>query len=97
MKSSFNLNVITKWLIVIILSVILTVIITKNELFNTPEELNFVELQMRYKHYTVSNKYQKDDKTYVLCLLNPITDEEYKVYVAEYLYMCVYFVGDTIK
>lgn len=96
MKNSFNLNALTEWLIGII-TIVVIIMAIRNDWFFTPKKLNFVELQMRYKHYTVSNKYQKDDKTYVLCLLNPITDKEYKVYVAEYLYMCVYFIGDTIK
>lgn len=61
------------------------------------EPLGFVDLQIRYKHYLVSNKYQEDDDTYVLCLVNPVTGNEYKAYVTYYLYLDVYFVGDTIK
>lgn len=61
------------------------------------EPLSFVDLQVRYKHYLVSNKYQEDDNTYVLCLVNPVTGNEYKAYVTYYLYLDVYFVGDTIK
>lgn len=61
------------------------------------EPLGFVDLQVRYKHYLVSNKYQEDNDTYVLCLVNPVTGDEYEAYVAYYLYIDVYFVGDTIK
>ena len=45
------------------------------------EPLGFVDLQVRYKHYLVSNKYQEDDDTYVLCLVNPVTGDEYKSYI----------------
>ena len=52
---------------------------------------------MRFKHYVVSDKYQEDEDTYVICLVNPVTGNEYKAYITDYLYMNVYFVGDTIK
>lgn len=58
---------------------------------------NFVDLQMRFKRYILTNKYQETDKDYVFYLVNPVTGDEYKAYVADYLYMNVYFVGDTIK
>ena len=57
----------------------------------------FVDLQMRFKHYVVSDKYQEDEDTYVIRLVNPVTGNEYKAYITDYLYMNVYFVGDTIK
>lgn len=63
----------------------------------TKEPYNFVDLQMRFKRYIVTNKYQESDKNYVFYLVNPVTGDEYKAYVADYLYMNVYFVGDTIK
>lgn len=65
--------------------------------YENKEPYNFVELQMRYKRYTVKDKYQPNEDTYVLCLVSPTTKKEYKVNVAYYLYMYVYFVGDTIK
>ena len=58
---------------------------------------NFVDLQILYKHYIVSDKFQESETDYVFRLVNPVTDQEYKVYITDYLYMNVYFVGDTIK
>jgi hypothetical protein len=52
---------------------------------------------MRFKRYILTNKYQETDKDYVFYLVNPVTGDEYKAYVADYLYINVYFVGDTIK
>lgn len=94
MKNSFSLNAISHWLCEILIAILICYYVS--DVLTPKEQLNFVELQMKYKHYTVADKYQKGD-TYVLCLVNPITKKKCKVYVAEYLYMCVYFVGDTIK
>lgn len=64
--------------------------------YNPEPIYNFVELQFRFKNYTVANKLMEND-SFVFYLINPVTKNEYKVYVAEYLYTNVYFVGDTIK
>lgn len=95
MKKATNvLNVISKY-ILLLLVIVYTVFFATKQVKKEPN--GFVELQMRYKHYIVSNKYEESEDTYVICLVNPVTGNEYKVYVADYLYMNVYFVGDTIK
>lgn len=94
MKKAANvLNVISKYILLLLVIVYVTFFATKQV---KKESNGFVELQMRYKHYIVSNKYEENEN-YILCLVNPITKDEYKVHVADYLYMSVYFVGDTIK
>lgn len=75
----------------------LSLLIYKQIAEGTKNPYNFVDLQMRFKRYILTNKYQETDKDYVFYLVNPVTGDEYKVYVADYLYMNVYFVGDTIK
>lgn len=75
----------------------LSLLIYKQITEDTKDPYNFVDLQMRFKRYILTNKYQETDKDYVFYLVNPVTGDEYKAYVADYLYMNVYFVGDTIK
>lgn len=82
--------------LIFILSYIGYLIYTKVENTNK-DPYNYVDLQMRFKRYILTNKYQETDKDYVFYLVNPVTEDKYKAYVADYLYMNVYFVGDTIK
>lgn len=59
---------------------------------------NFVDMQMKYKRYLVVDKYVEHfSDYYVFILKNPVTKQKSKVYVKDYLYSNVYFVGDTIK
>lgn len=93
-RSSNILNSTSK-LLVVMVTIVVIIYILKN--WEPKDPYGFVDLQMRFKHYVVSNKYQEDEDTYVIRLVNPVTGDEYKAYVADYLYMNVYFVGDTIK
>lgn len=79
------------------LSTAIIVVVHALKNWEPKDPYGFVDLQMRFKHYVVSNKYQEDEDTYVIRLVNPVTGDEYKAYIADYLYMNVYFVGDTIK
>lgn len=93
-RSSNILNSTSK-LLVIMITIIVIVHILKN--WEPKDPYGFVDLQIRFKHYVVSDKYQEDEDTYVIRLVNPVTGNEYKAYITDYLYMNVYFVGDTIK
>lgn len=93
-RSSNILNSTSK-LLVVMVTIVVIIYILKN--WEPKDPYGFVDLQMRFKHYIVSNKYQEDEDTYVIRLVNPVTGDEYKAYIADYLYMNVYFVGDTIK
>lgn len=93
-RSSNILNSTSK-LLVVMVTIVVIIYILKN--WEPKDPYGFVDLQMRFKHYVVSNKYQEDKDTYVIRLVNPVTGDEYKVYITDYLYMNVYFVGDTIK
>lgn len=62
-----------------------------------PITYNFVELQMKYKHYVVIDKEEKDEDTFILILKNPETSRVHKVKVHSYLYQNVYYVGDKIR
>lgn len=93
-RSSNILNSTSK-LLVVIVTIVVIIYILKN--WEPKDPYGFVDLQMRFKHYVVSDKYQEDEDTYVIRLVNPVTGNEYKAYIADYLYMNVYFVGDTIK
>lgn len=93
-RSSNILNSTSK-LLVVMVTIVVIIYILKN--WEPKDPYGFVDLQMRFKHYVVSNKYQEDEDTYVIRLVNPVTGNEYKAYIADYLYMNVYFVGDTIK
>ena len=93
-RSSNILNSTSK-LLVVMVTIVVIIYILKN--WEPKDPYGFVDLQMRFKHYVVSDKYQEDEDTYVIRLVNPVTGDEYKAYVADYLYMNVYFVGDTIK
>lgn len=93
-KSSNILNSTSK-LLVVMVTIVVIIYILKN--WEPKDPYGFVDLQMRFKHYVVSNKYQEDEDTYVIRLVNPVTGNEYKAYITDYLYMNVYFVGDTIK
>lgn len=79
------------------LSTAIIVVVHALKNWEPKDPYGFVDLQMRFKHYVVSNKYQEDEDTYVIRLVNPVTGNEYKAYITDYLYMNVYFVGDTIK
>jgi len=54
---------------------------------------------MKYKNYILVNKERSitNDEEYKFTLRNPITNQSSTIYVKEYLYHHVYFVGDTIK
>ena len=93
-RSSNILNSTSK-LLVIMVTIVVIIYILKN--WEPKDPYGFVDLQMRFKHYVVSDKYQEDEDTYVMRLVNPVTGNEYKAYITDYLYMNVYFVGDTIK
>lgn len=93
-RSSNILNSTSK-LLVVMVTIVVIIYILKN--WEPKDPYGFVDLQMRFKHYVVSNKYQEDENTYVIRLVNPVTGNEYKAYITDYLYMNVYFVGDTIK
>lgn len=66
------------------------------KIYNPEPVYNFVELQFRFKNYTVANKLIEDN-SFVFYLINPVTKEEYKVKVTEAMYYNIYFVGDIIK
>ena len=93
-RSSNILNSTSK-LLVVMVTIVVIIYILKN--WEPKDPYGFVDLQMRFKHYVVSDKYQEDEDTYVIRLVNPVTGNEYKAYIADYLYINVYFVGDTIK
>lgn len=93
-RSSNILNSTSK-LLVVMVTIVVIIYILKN--WEPKNPYGFVDLQMRFKHYVVSDKYQEDEDTYVIRLVNPVTGNEYKAYITDYLYMNVYFVGDTIK
>lgn len=97
-KENHNiLNRISMIVVSILIICWLSLLIYKQITEDTKDPYNFVDLQMRFKRYILTNKYQETDKDYVFYLVNPVTGDEYKAYVADYLYMNVYFVGDTIK
>lgn len=93
-RSSNILNSTSK-LLVVMVTIVVIIYILKN--WEPKDPYGFVDLQMRFKHYVVSDKYQENEDTYVIRLVNPVTGNEYKAYITDYLYMNVYFVGDTIK
>ena len=93
-RSSNILNSTSK-LLVVMVTIVVIIYILKN--WEPKDPYGFVDLQMRFKHYVVSDKYQEDEDIYVIRLVNPVTGNEYKAYITDYLYMNVYFVGDTIK
>lgn len=93
-RSSNILNSTSK-LLVVMVTIVVIIYILKN--WEPKDPYGFVDLQMRFKHYVVSDKYQEDEDTYVIRLVNPVTGNEYKAYITDYLYMNVYFVGDIIK
>ena len=97
-KANHNiLNRISMIVVSILIICWLSLLIYKQITEDTKDPYNFVDLQMRFKRYILTNKYQETDKDYVFYLVSPVTGDEYKAYVADYLYMNVYFVGDTIK
>ena len=97
-KANHNiLNRISMIVVSILVICWLSLLIYKQIAEDTKDPYNYVDLQMRFKRYILTNKYQETDKDYVFYLVNPVTGDEYKAYVADYLYMNVYFVGDTIK
>lgn len=97
-KANHNiLNRISMIVVSILIICWLSLLIYKQITEDTKDPYNFVDLQMRFKRYILTNKYQETDKDYVFYLVNPVTGDEYKAYVVDYLYMNVYFVGDTIK
>lgn len=97
-KANHNiLNRISMIVVSVLVICWLSLLIYKQIAEDTKDPYNYVDLQMRFKRYILTNKYQETDKDYVFYLVNPVTGDEYKAYVADYLYMNVYFVGDTIK
>lgn len=99
-KVKVNHNILNRISMIVVSILIicwLSLLIYKQITEDTKDPYNFVDLQMRFKRYILTNKYQETDKDYVFYLVNPVTGDEYKAYVADYLYMNVYFVGDTIK
>lgn len=97
-KANHNiLNRISMIVVSVLVICWLSLLIYKQIAKDTKDPYNFVDLQMRFKRYILTNKYQETDKDYVFYLVNPVTGDEYKAYVADYLYINVYFVGDTIK
>lgn len=91
------LNTISNFLCVIILcAVVIAAIIGPFKKKDKVEIYNYVELQMRFKHYMLIDKFQENNQ-YIFYLVNPVTNKEYKVNVTEALYCNIYFVGDTIK
>lgn len=94
-RRSSNILISTSKLLVVMVTIVVIIYILKN--WEPKDPYGFVDLQMRFKHYVVSDKYQEDEDTYVIRLVNPVTGNEYKAYITDYLYMNVYFVGDTIK
>ena len=94
-RRSNNILNSTSKLLVVMVTIVVIIYILKN--WEPKDPYGFVDLQMRFKHYVVSDKYQEDEDTYVIRLVNPVTGNEYKAYITDYLYMNVYFVGDTIK
>lgn len=96
-KHKSVLSTISNFLCVFILcAVIIAAIIGPFRKEDKVKIYNFVELQMRFKHYMLIDKLQEDDQ-YIFYLVNPVTKQEYKVSVTEALYCNIYFVGDTIK
>lgn len=75
--------------------IIVAVLISKH--YGDCNYYNYVELKAQYKNYIVTNKYIRNSDTYVLELMNPLSKKTKKVYVEDYLYYNIYFVGDTIK
>lgn len=57
---------------------------------------NYVELQSKYKNYIIIDK-MSDDEEYYLILRNPLTYEEYKVFINSSTYYNGCYVTDTIK
>lgn len=91
------LNTISNFLCVLILCAVIVAAIVGPFIKEDKVKIyNFVELQMRFKHYMLIDKFQEDDQ-YIFYLVNPVTKQEYKVNVTEALYCNIYFVGDTIK
>ena len=82
--------------IVLIISLICAAIITSPKSIKGSEPLGYVDLSITYRNYIVSNKFLAGDD-YVMLLLNPITKESRRVKVRDHVYICNYFVGDTIK
>lgn len=83
-RSSNILNSTSK-LLVVMVTIVVIIYILKN--WEPKDPYGFVDLQMRFKHYVVSDKYQEDEDTYVIRLVNPVTGNEYKAYITDYLYI----------
>lgn len=94
MTKSNILNTISKWILIILLLIFIGLQVSKYT--EKDIEYNFVELQMRFKHYTLVDKYEENNK-YIFILANPITEEKKRISVTQAMYTNVYFVGDTIK
>lgn len=91
------LNHISKVLITILTSILLVVFIIKI----VPEKsvYNYIDLKIQYKNYIVINKEKStiNDELFILKIKNPMTNRIKEIYVKEYIYTHVYFVGDTIR
>lgn len=93
--SNSILTSISEFLLMLIAIIIVAVLISKH--YGDCNYYNYVELKAQYKNYIVTNKYIRNSDTYVLELMNPLSKKTKKVYVKDYLYYNIYFVGDTIK
>lgn len=89
------LAIISESLIIIIVIIIVAVSLVRYS--NNRDYYNYVELKAQYKNYIVTNKYIRNSDTYMLELMNPLSKKTKKVYVKDYLYYNIYFVGDTIR
>lgn len=97
-KRSYSNSILTgisEFLIILIITLIAAVAITKY--CADYDYYNYVELKAQYKNYIVTNKYVRNSDTYVLELMNPFSKKTEEVYIKDYLYYNTYFVGDTIK
>lgn len=70
--------------------------LSKLAYLDTKEPLGYFDLHTTYRNYIVSNKYIAHD-AYFMHLTNPITKQIHKIKVRDHVYLCNYFVGDTIK
>ncbi|MGM9531524.1 hypothetical protein [Intestinibacter sp.] len=94
-------NTISKYAIVALLILLLSLVILKN---HSRKEFiyNYIELHTQYKNYKVIDKYQKDNKYYLIVFNKSYFDTSTKIVyktirVTENVYYNLYFVGDNIK
>lgn len=94
-------NTISSYIIVALLILLLSLVILKN---HSRKEIvyNYIELRTQYKNYKVVDKYQKDNKYYLIVFNKSYFDTSTKIVyktirVTENVYYNLYFVGDNIK